>query len=93
MYRMSKKTSVYLPDQLATEVEAAGIPLAALIRRGLRDHPAPITATLTAPEHYSEAQQLLAKASRWAIAEPDRLDMLAEAQVHATLALFPGSQS
>ncbi len=32
---MGKKTSVYLHDQLAAEVEASGLPLAKLIQRGV----------------------------------------------------------
>lgn len=34
-----KKTSVYLADDLAAAVEASGVPLAELLRRGLKEPP------------------------------------------------------
>jgi hypothetical protein len=32
---MGRKTSVYLPDDLAADVRASGVPMAELLRRGL----------------------------------------------------------
>jgi hypothetical protein len=42
-----RKTSVYLSEQLAAEVEQSGVPLAELVRRGLAaGEPEPIEDTL-----------------------------------------------
>ena len=38
---MGKRTSVYLSDGLHAEVLASGLPMAELIRRGLRNGPYP----------------------------------------------------
>lgn len=42
-----RKTSVYLSEELSAQVEASGVPLAELIRRGLAaDEPEPLEDTI-----------------------------------------------
>jgi hypothetical protein len=59
MASVGKRTSVYLSDDLAAAVEASGVPLAELIRRGLTGGAAP---SVTRPETPGEVRAKVATA-------------------------------
>ena len=42
---------------------------------------------MNGPEHYREAERLMDSAVTWSVTDPARVDQIASAQVHATLAL------
>jgi hypothetical protein len=83
MYHMAKRTSVYLSDDLEAAVKASGLPLAAILRRGLGlpDAPAPLGIRITADE------RMLPGAA--ALVAPDH-DGKLQVQVFQTGTLKPG---